>query len=131
MKQFRFSLASLIICIASSVVVFAQSQERIIKLEKLPNEPIQIMKLKVSGKEASFNQPFNAQEDDWFRDLSVTVKNVSNQTIYSIEIELTFYSNDSNLFPSRDRLFYGCIPLTNKQVELENVPSRLLNQTKA
>ncbi|MCA1623920.1 MAG: hypothetical protein LC768_08635 [Acidobacteria bacterium] len=110
MKQFRLCIATLIICVFSSVIIFAQTQERTIKLVKWRNEPLEITKLKVSGKEASFNQPFNAEGDDWFRDLTVTVKNISNQTIHFIDIGLTFYSSEAGNIPSRDHLLYGCDP---------------------
>jgi len=108
MKQLRFFIVSLIICLSSSAIVFAQIQERTIKLVKWRNEPLEITKLKVSGTEVSFNQPFNAEGDDWFRDLTVTVKNISSQTIHFVEIGLTFYSSEAGNIPSRDHLLYGC-----------------------
>jgi len=110
MKQLRFFIASLIICISSSVIIFAQTQERTIKLVKWRNEPLEIKKLEVSGKEVSFNQPFNAEGNDWFRGLTVTVKNVSNQTIHFIDLGLIFYSSEAGIIPSRDHLLYGCQP---------------------
>src|SRR4028119_946796 len=106
MKQFRVFIASLIICISSSTFLFAQSSERTIKLYKWRNEPLEITKLKASGKEVSFNQPFTAEGEDWFRDLTVMVKNISNQVIHSIDIGLYFYTKEAGNIPSRDHLLY-------------------------
>jgi hypothetical protein len=115
MKHFQVLIAGLVIWIASSSIIFAQTESRTINFVKARNEPLEITKLKASGKEVKFNQPFTGGGTDWFRDLSVTVKNVSNQTISSIDIRLVFYSSEAGGIPLLDHLWYGCNPLSSNK----------------
>ena len=108
MKQFRQFLASLSLCMAATAILFAQSAERTVKLAKAQNEPLEVIKLAAAGQEVRFDQAFDAENDDWFRDLRVTVKNVSAQPIDAIDIELIFHGSEAASPPSMEHLFYGC-----------------------
>jgi len=110
MKSFCFIIASLLVGLFVSVAASALMQERTVKLVKWRNEPLEITKLEVNGKEISFNHGFNAEGDDWFRGLAVSVKNISSQTIHFIDLGLTFESSGGGDIPSRDHLLFGCQP---------------------
>ena len=101
----------------SVAVASAQTQERTIKLVKWRNEPLEITKLEVKGKEISFNHSFKAEGDDWFRGLAVSVKNVPSQTIHFIDLGLTFESGGDGGIPSRDHLLYGCQPPPSSEAD--------------
>lgn len=83
-------ISALLIGLFVPAAVPAQAQERTIKRVKWRDEPLEITKLEVKGKEISFNRSFGAEGDDWFRDLTVSVKNVSGQAIHFIDLGLTF-----------------------------------------
>lgn len=64
MKLFLFVIATMLASVFLSVVAVSQTQERTIKLVKWRNEPLEIIKLEVNGKEFTFNQSFNAEVND-------------------------------------------------------------------
>jgi hypothetical protein len=104
MNSFRLISVDLLVGLFLSMAASAQTQERTI------NEPLQITKLEVGGKEVKFNRGFNAEGDDWFRGLAVSVKNTSSRTIHFIDLGLTFESSGGGDMPSEDHLLYGCQP---------------------
>lgn len=103
-------ISALLIGLFVPAAVPAQAQERTIKRVKWHDEPLEITKLEVKGKEISFNRSFDAEGDDWFRDLTVSVKNVSGQAIHFIDLGLTFEPGGGGDIPSQDHLLYGCPP---------------------
>jgi len=110
MKLFYLISVTLLGGLFLSMAASTQTQERTIKLIKWPDEPLQITKLEVGGKEVNFNHSFSAEGDDWFRGLAVSVKNTSSQTIHFIVLGLTFESSGGGDIPSGDHLLYGCQP---------------------
>ena len=108
--KFSLIIPALLMGLFVSASAPAQTQERTIKLVKWRNEPLEITKLEVHGKAISFDHSFNAEGDDWFRDLAVSVKNVSSQTIHFIDLGLTFEPGGGGDIPSQDHLLYGCQP---------------------
>lgn len=53
------------------------------------NDPVQITDLKLRDKEAQLNKEFEA-EDDWLKELSFKLKNISNKNITYVVVELSF-----------------------------------------
>lgn len=88
-----------------------QLQERVIKKQSWRNEPLKITKLKIKGTGIELGQKFPAN-DDWFRNLTVSVKNTSDKTVVFIDLMLTFPASD-NATQERaasDHLIYGHYP---------------------
>jgi len=104
------SVLSLICSLAAQV----QGQERTIRRVKWRNEPLELTKPEVGGREVKFDQAFQAQGDDWFRGLAITVRNTTSRPIRYISVGLTFGSSGAGDLPSRDWLLYGCLPPENE-----------------
>ncbi len=73
----------------SSLAVFAQSESRIIKMDK-PEEGedriyFEITSFKVDGYETFFNESFTANEN-WLKNLKVKVKNISSKPVTCVGI---------------------------------------------
>jgi hypothetical protein len=87
-------------------------KERSIRKPLWRGEPIKIEKIKVKGKFVSNEKFFD--EDDWLKDLTITVKNTSGRIIKYIELDLVFPrpDNSSKQPVSRDHLIYGQYPLS-------------------
>ena len=115
--RFCLIISALLIGLCVCVTASARAQERTIKLVKWPHEPLEITRLEVHGKVISYNQSFNAEGDDWFRGLAVSVKNVSSQTIHFIDLGLTFEPSGGGDLPSRDHLLYGCQPRLSSEAD--------------
>ena len=92
------------------VVAFAQQKDRVLKKIERKNEPLKILKLKVKGKQVIFNQKFIVDEEDWFRNLTVSVKNVSDKTIVYFDLRLNFPPTGTAQRTSSDHLLYGHYP---------------------
>ncbi|HEX8144327.1 MAG TPA: hypothetical protein VF553_17130 [Pyrinomonadaceae bacterium] len=91
------------------VSAFAQQKDRVLRRIERRDEPLKILKLKVKGKQVNFNQSF-ITDDDWFRDLTVNVENVSDKTIMFIDLRLTFPPTGRAVRASSDHLLYGHYP---------------------
>jgi hypothetical protein len=52
--------------------------------------PLEIVKIKLPGKELKLNERFEAEGDDWFKGLAMTVKNVSEKDIQHFYFLLVF-----------------------------------------
>jgi hypothetical protein len=71
-------------------------EKKVVRKENDPTSPVEIGQLKHKGKPVNFNRAFDADAgDDWLKDLSVEVKNVSDRPIIYLKIELNFPSDDS------------------------------------
>ena len=92
------------------VVAFAQQKDRVLRRIERKNEPLKISKLKVKGEQVVFNQKFIVDEDDWFRNLTVSVKNVSDKTIVYFDLRLNFPPTGTAQRTSSDHLLYGHYP---------------------
>lgn len=88
-----------------------QQQERIIKKHSWRNEPVKIAKLKIKGAGIELGQKFQA-DDDWFRNLTVSVKNTSDKTVVFIDLMLTFpaTADPTQEQAASDHLIYGHYP---------------------
>jgi hypothetical protein len=74
-----------------------QSPDRGKAIRKLsdPSSPIQIMRLKLKGQPRMFTHSFDA-DDDWIKNLSFEVKNVSKKEIAYFVVSLDFPADDSD-----------------------------------
>jgi hypothetical protein len=109
---FRRTAIVLCIAIVSAISTYAgQAQERSLKKRSFRDEPLSITKLKVKGTRINFNQKF-ITDDDWFRNLTVSVKNTSNKTIVFIDLMLTFPAAEgaTQERAASDHLIYGHYP---------------------
>lgn len=111
-KLFRRTAIVLCIGIVSAINTYAgQAQERTLNKRSFRDEPVSITKLKVKGTHVNFNQKF-ITDDDWFRNLTVSVKNTSNKTIVFIDLMLTFPAAEgaTQERAASDHLIYGPYP---------------------
>lgn len=94
-----------------STATFAQQKDRTLNQIKRTNEPLEILKLKVKGKNANFKEKF-AGDDDWFRGLTVNVKNISSKTIIFIDLGIIFPKTEEVAQDAQasDHLLYGHYP---------------------
>jgi hypothetical protein len=108
-----------------------QTQERIVKKVKAPNEPVRITKFKLKGVPRGFGQNFT-DDNDWLRGLTINVKNVSNKPIAYLEIVLDFPRPEnqpsSQLLPFRSSLQYGYPPVLNAPLPLDAPPPLMPNE---
>lgn len=110
MKPLQILISTLLSMFLLPMAAFAQQKDRVLKKIERKNEPLKISKLKVKGKQVSFNQKFIVDEDDWFRDLTITVKNVSDKTIVYFDLRLNFPPTGAAQRTSSDHLLYGSYP---------------------
>lgn len=70
--------------------ILAQGPDKSLqKLESYPNEPLEIVDIKAANKTVSLGEQFSG-DDDWLKNASFKVKNVSGKDIIYIEIDLNF-----------------------------------------
>ncbi len=86
-----------------------QNQERVLKKKQWNNEPIKISKIKAKGVLLSLEEK-RSDGDDWFRDLTIDVTNISNKTIVFIDLALIFPPNTTEERTASDHLMYGNYP---------------------
>jgi hypothetical protein len=67
----------------------AQKKERILRHRRFPVEPIRIVHVNNLRKALKLGSKFT-EEDDWLKDLTLSVKNTSDKTIVFIDIDLHF-----------------------------------------
>jgi hypothetical protein len=72
----------------SVVVVEGQTPERVVKKRNWHKEPVKVSKLKVKGHPVSPGRKFLEEDDNWFRDLNVDVKNISDKPILFLTFTL-------------------------------------------
>lgn len=90
------------------VFIQAQSNERTVNLYHWRNEPLKILSIKTKGKEIKPNEKFIDESDDWFRDLTVEVENISDKTIIHVDISLKFpVTSEIKNSPAGDSIQYG------------------------
>jgi len=111
MKLRFFVTAITIITFFASTVVLAQEKERVVKRTRWRNEIVEISQIKLKDKTPEIGKRFVAN-DDWLRDFSVQVKNISSQTIVALEIEISFPQDENGLpeAPATEILNYGIFP---------------------
>jgi hypothetical protein len=91
--------------------VAGQKQDRLLKKKQWSNEPIKITKVKVKGANISLGEKHSG-DDDWFRGLTVEVKNTSNKTIVFIDLSIIFPPSEgaAEEHTASDHLLYGNYP---------------------
>jgi hypothetical protein len=71
------------------ILANAQSPQRLVEKISWRTEPVRMEKITANGSVVEVGRKFQ-QEKDWFSDLTVSVKNVSNKAIARIEINVSF-----------------------------------------
>ena len=92
--------------------VVDQRQDRVLKKKDWSNEPIAITKVKVKGGKAIGFGENHSGDDDWFRGLTVDVKNISKQTIVFVDLVIAFPPTEGSPLEraASDHLLYGNFP---------------------
>lgn len=111
MKMFYLFVTSLVGIFFLLTASFAQQNERTLKNKKWKNEPLEITDLKIKEKKVKFKEKL-VGNDDWYRNLKVDVKNISDKTVVFIDLSLTFPVNEAvpQDVPATDHLIYGQYP---------------------
>jgi hypothetical protein len=88
-----------------------RQQDRVLKEKEWSNEPIVITKVKVKGKPIALGEN-QSGDDDWFRGLTVDVKNISKKTIVFVDLAITFPPTEGSPGEraASDHLLYGNYP---------------------
>ncbi|HEX8070680.1 MAG TPA: hypothetical protein VF546_12060 [Pyrinomonadaceae bacterium] len=68
-------------------VAAAQTTQRVLKIERLENAPVDVLAVKIDGAPVAADQPFEAAPD-WFRKLIIEVRNASDQPITNVTARL-------------------------------------------
>lgn len=93
---FVWAVTSLYLCETFSTTGLAyQEQERIIKRQKNPNEPVTVTALKTKRLTGAIDhgkitQRFLTDDEDWLKGLTVKIKNTSAKNINYVSVRLTF-----------------------------------------
>lgn len=96
--------ATLLICCASSFA--APPRLRTVKRLSRPNEPVQIIAVKVQGKPIKFAKSFMAK-DDWLGGLTLVIKNVSAKPVSWVNLDLSFHKPPEPAVRLVERVTYG------------------------
>lgn len=80
-------------------------QKRIVNRLSRPNEPVQIIAVKVKGKAVAFGKPFVAK-NDWLGGLTLVIKNTSPKSISWARVALGFRRKES-VVRLNDYVAYG------------------------
>jgi hypothetical protein len=98
-------------CAFTFQVLAGQVKEREIKKLNWPKEPVKIGKLKAKGATVILGEKFRA-DDDWVKELTISIKNISEKTITYLEIELSFPRDKGapEETDAHDRIIYGQYP---------------------
>lgn len=99
-KSFLVRVSCLaVICLLGAVNANAQNTEsRLLKkasVSPVEPAPLEITNLKVNGASIDFNQPFQA-DDEWLKNLTFDVKNVSGKAITHFQIGVLLHNPDNN-----------------------------------
>ena len=106
--SYRLAVVSLVTTLLLAPALAQPSRDRIIKLVSWPREPIKIATIKVRGVRIEPGEKFQA-EDDWLRGLTLSVTNISDKPICSINIALDFPRAENPDPPLREHLIFWCI----------------------
>ncbi|MGH9932544.1 MAG: hypothetical protein ACREA9_25350, partial [Pyrinomonadaceae bacterium] len=98
----------------------AQSQDKTLeKLESYANEPLRIVEVKAANKSIRLGEGFSAGED-WLKNASFTVKNLTDKDIIYIEIDINFPETKSSGNEMSYRLKFGHRPAAHDSNPLLN-----------
>jgi hypothetical protein len=94
-----------------------QPGDRMVRKLSWPKEPVKIKAIKSKDKTIEFGKKFSA-DDDWLKDLVVSVENTSGKPILFIGIDLLFVRNDNSQEPLWTlKMAYGRRKLPNEPVQ--------------
>ncbi len=85
------------------------NKDAIVKKLTRPDEPVEVTNLRVKGQPINFDSTFS-RDEDWVKDLTVDVKNISNRDIIYINVALDFPLDESRSRIYRIALEYGHQP---------------------
>jgi hypothetical protein len=90
-----------------------EEQDRIIEVPSFPNEPVKITGLKAKKGAVRAGEKFK-DSDDWFRGLTVKIKNSSNKPVNYVSVLVTFTrpkgQKEAGRLPFGEHLTYGVSP---------------------
>ncbi len=91
--------------------IVGQKQDSVLKKKEWSNEPIEITTVKAKGKTIALGESHSC-DDDWFRGLTVAVKNTSKRTVVFIDLAITFPATEGSTgeHAASDHLLYGNYP---------------------
>lgn len=118
MKPYKFMLILILIIIVSLITVLGQQKDRIIKHTVWKGEPVEIKKIKVKNKVIKLKETF-VENDDWLKEFAIEIENTSDQTILSLELQLSFSKDENGMpkAPATEILRYGVISPNVKSSE--------------
>ena len=96
-----------VVAIVASLPCYAQGDERTLEKLSWRFEPVEIIALTTKGQAREFGRRFQ-DEEDWLTGLTVVARNITDQSIARIEIELIFPRPEGREFVSFIR--YGKDP---------------------
>ena len=104
------TVKSVMLCLFCATLAEAQQTEnRLLKKQKVaPVEPapLEFSNLKVNGSPINFDRPFTAG-NDWVKDLSFDVKNVSGKVITHFRIGLLLHNHNNQQRAAVTMIFHG------------------------
>ena len=68
-------------------------QQRLLKWHDYSNPVVRLTDVKTNGKQIQYNQRF-IEGDDWWKDLTLTVENISDKPVTYIEANIKFFGKD-------------------------------------
>jgi hypothetical protein len=101
----------------------AQHREKAIKELPYPNQPAEIVNIKVKGKAIKSNEKFEG-ESDWLKNVTFEVKNVSKKPITFIRVDIDFPETRATGRLMLHQIFLGQNPEATST--LGNVPLHLM-----
>lgn len=119
MKGFYFFVKLLIVGVFLFTTISAQQNGRTLKNKKWKDEPLEITDLMVKERKVKFKEKL-IDNNDWFRNLKIGVKNISGKMIVFIDIALTFPANEAVTqdAPANDHLIYGQYPVMPGEIAI-------------
>lgn len=103
-----------------SPVLAAQDTKVVLKKEVYPNEPIELVDLRVKEKQIRISEYFDSDKD-WYKNMSLLVKNISDKTIVYLELELEIPKSGTMERPVVVPFVFGELPSTAGSVS--NIPA--------
>ena len=105
-RRVSFHFTALALALVLTTLAFPSApQKRIVKKLTRPNEPVQIVAVKMKAKPLEFGKPF-AGRNDWPGGLSLVIKNASTKSVAWVKVALSFRREES-LVRLSDYVTYG------------------------
>ncbi len=102
-----------------------ESKNRVIKKREYADEPIRFSSIKVKGNEVNLGVEF-AGDDNWLRDISLEIQNVSGKNIVAVEVNIIVNNIKGRIYPTGIPLKYGHMPAPENKSALPQ--ALLLNE---